>query len=491
MLKSKLLELNLVVDNEYLDKYCELIESHINDKKISCVTQAHHIVPQYYYKDNNLKVNSKKENKVNLTHKEHALAHYYLSLCSIDKYIYKNECSLEYILGHNFKQMSKEEIIRELDKYQKVFEDFCRRDKEFCKTRKMSLYKTPGKPVAQYDKDTLELIEEFESVAEASRKTGINSSLISACKNGKAYTAGGYAWAEKDKIPKKREKTYKHINQYNKDTLALMKEWNSALEIEKQLNIKRNGVRDCCNGKISAYKDFVWRYVGSDLPLIIIKEKKKRIKNKVRVYNLNGELINIFDNVSDVCEKMDGLLISGVQSCCYGKNYTYKGYIFLYENKYTIRDRINNINKHKEKQKSRKKYNSKKVCQYTFNCDLISTFSSISEASEKTLTCKTSISNCCNKKTKKVKEYIWCFKGDKPTPYIPKIKTKEKEKQIILIAYNKYTKEKVGEWSRFVDAIKETGKSYSRIKNCCCDLCNSVDDYIFNYSDYYKKCRLK
>ena len=78
-LKEKLLNLNIVVDNEYLDKYCELIESNKETKKEKFKTQCHHIIPRCYYIHNRIDVNNNDDNLVNLSHKNHLLSHYYLT----------------------------------------------------------------------------------------------------------------------------------------------------------------------------------------------------------------------------------------------------------------------------------------------------------------------------------------------------------------------------------------------------------------------------
>lgn len=54
--------------------------------------------------------------------------------------------------------------------------------------------KSVSKPVMQYAKDG-SFIKEYESAKEACRQTGINSSHISECCQGKRYkTVGGYVW---------------------------------------------------------------------------------------------------------------------------------------------------------------------------------------------------------------------------------------------------------------------------------------------------------
>ena len=65
-IKNKLLNLNVFIDNEYLDKYIELIEINRNTKREKFKTQQHHIIPRSYYKHNNLEIDNSKENLVNV-----------------------------------------------------------------------------------------------------------------------------------------------------------------------------------------------------------------------------------------------------------------------------------------------------------------------------------------------------------------------------------------------------------------------------------------
>lgn len=69
-------------DNEYYNKYIELIYSNLQTPKIKNKTQSHHIIPRYVYKFNNIKLDNSKNNRVNLFYKDHVLAHAYLLICS-------------------------------------------------------------------------------------------------------------------------------------------------------------------------------------------------------------------------------------------------------------------------------------------------------------------------------------------------------------------------------------------------------------------------
>lgn len=80
--KSKLLNAGIVRENEYLDKYVDLISANTSNNKERFITQTHHIIPQYYYKHEGVKCDNSKRNTVELTYSDHLLAHYYLMRCA-------------------------------------------------------------------------------------------------------------------------------------------------------------------------------------------------------------------------------------------------------------------------------------------------------------------------------------------------------------------------------------------------------------------------
>lgn len=81
-IKECLLDKGIVYDNEYLNKYVNLIYSNIDRPKETFKTNRHHIIPRSYYKMNNVEVDNSSDNLVNLMYKDHALAHYYFALCT-------------------------------------------------------------------------------------------------------------------------------------------------------------------------------------------------------------------------------------------------------------------------------------------------------------------------------------------------------------------------------------------------------------------------
>lgn len=122
-LKEKLLSLNVFEDNEYLDKYVNLIEDNIKTIKEKFKTQRHHIIPKNYYKISRLKIDNSRENIVNLSHKNHIIAHYYLSLCCLDDELrFYNENAFYFLYNCSVKELDLSEL--GLDKLQILYEDY-------------------------------------------------------------------------------------------------------------------------------------------------------------------------------------------------------------------------------------------------------------------------------------------------------------------------------------------------------------------------------
>lgn len=87
-------------DNSFLDSYCNLIKTNLNTPKQKFKTNLHHFIPICYYKslypsnnENQIKNIADKDSNnilVNLSYGDHILAHYYLCLFCVDKYLYSN-----------------------------------------------------------------------------------------------------------------------------------------------------------------------------------------------------------------------------------------------------------------------------------------------------------------------------------------------------------------------------------------------------------------
>ena len=128
-LKDYLLDFGIFYENDYLEKYVDLIESNRDRPKEKYKTNKHHIVPQSYYKRYNIVVDNSDNNIINLLYKDHILAHYYLCLCLSDnKLRWDSEYAIRYLLNNpTFKAspeyLQERELIKSLNKYQLLHEE--------------------------------------------------------------------------------------------------------------------------------------------------------------------------------------------------------------------------------------------------------------------------------------------------------------------------------------------------------------------------------
>lgn len=90
-IRDLLIGLDEIIDNNYLDQYCKLIKDAESQEQESFKTAKHHVIPVCYFKyKHNCKTRKEAmifsiaaaNQTVYLTHDQHILAHYYLSLCS-------------------------------------------------------------------------------------------------------------------------------------------------------------------------------------------------------------------------------------------------------------------------------------------------------------------------------------------------------------------------------------------------------------------------
>ena len=112
------------IDNEYLKKYCYLIESNTRTPVRGRQTHKHHIIPKSWFKLANIDINNNLNNLVNLSKRNHFLAHYYLCLCTEDPFKYANQLALVCLESHNSKNVVDIELLHRLPLYNYIYEDY-------------------------------------------------------------------------------------------------------------------------------------------------------------------------------------------------------------------------------------------------------------------------------------------------------------------------------------------------------------------------------
>ena len=97
-LKEKLIALNIVEDNEYLNKYLSIITNNTKTLRLKYKTQKHHIIPRAVFTHNKERLDNSESNIVNLEYKDHILAHYYLYMCAIGWFKYPAAKAVDYLV---------------------------------------------------------------------------------------------------------------------------------------------------------------------------------------------------------------------------------------------------------------------------------------------------------------------------------------------------------------------------------------------------------
>lgn len=80
LIKQKLLTKGLCKNNKFFDLYVDLIWENKNTPREKFKTERHHIIPKFYYKQQNIKLDNSENNLVNLSYADHIKAHLYLLL---------------------------------------------------------------------------------------------------------------------------------------------------------------------------------------------------------------------------------------------------------------------------------------------------------------------------------------------------------------------------------------------------------------------------
>lgn len=162
----------------------------------------------------------------------------------------------------------------------------------------------------------------YESVSDAARVNNVASTNISrACKLGYKCNNKYFSYEFNSTFTKVRTETTrgKHVYQYSLDGIFI-KEYNSCNEAEKLLNLKK-GLSTAIKLK-RVFGGFQWSLEKLDK---IESVKTYNQARKVGQYDLHGNLIKVFNTVTECTKEF-----SGCRHVLQGRNKTSKGYVFKY-----------------------------------------------------------------------------------------------------------------------------------------------------------------
>jgi plasmid maintenance system antidote protein VapI len=106
------------------------------------------------------------------------------------------------------------------------------------------------------------LLNEYSSIVGASKETGIDKASISQTCRGRTNTAGGFQWKYKDRkdsVSAVERKGKKTVVQYSLKGKRI-REWESAAEAGRELNIERGSITAVCRGRRNMTGGYRWEY---------------------------------------------------------------------------------------------------------------------------------------------------------------------------------------------------------------------------------------
>ncbi len=322
-------------------------------------------------------------------------------------------------------------------------------------------------PVLQYNMAGL-FVEEFESILNAHKKTGVGKSGIRACISGTYKTAGGFIWIKKVGDIKKKINPNSHITipakhlmkkvaQYNLDG-ELIRVYCSATFAANENNFIQTEISSCCRDELNIGYGYIWRYFedAPDSNIDTTPFLEKYFPNKVARYGKDGKFIDFYLTAVDASDSLkinESLIVQ-----CVSENYPNKMAGGYYWKKYNG-DNSNIIITNEMIPFS----GERKVDQHDLNGNYIATFKTVKQAQEATGASRSKICMCCKGQRKSAGGFTWKYTdgmGIKDI-YNPKPSKVRKVQQFSV------NDDLIKTFESISEAHREVGVSASMIADCC------------------------
>ena len=262
-------------------------------------------------------------------------------------------------------------------------------------------------PVAQYDLEG-NFVSKYHTLNEASKQFNGRIQL----KNKLSF---GYIWIPLDRnnpvcpiklspedLEKyKYEQLGKRCYQYSLSGVFL-KSYVSTQDAANTLKCSQSSIASVCRKLFFQSNGYIWRYAeddyieGVDLPHEETVFIRKGL-TPVYQYDLNGNLLNKYDSVTEAANKYN-MSTTNISKACLGEIKTAKGFIWRYEEVNFTKEELNFIKENKRK---------RKITQSDKDGNYLNTFESLADAHRITNIDASSISSCCNKRQKTAGGFIW------------------------------------------------------------------------------------
>ena len=381
------------------------------------------------------------------------------------------------------------------------------------------LYNLPSMsvPVYQYDLNGNFLVE-FPSMMEAERNTGIDNSAICACCKGLHTYTKDFIWSyEKhkkiDKVDPKQmrydlitKKQEKKVYQYDLSGVFI-KEYKSLSEASRITNINFKDISACCLKKRRKQAGgYIWSY---DYFECVEPYKLRTRNNNIYKYNIDGDLINIYNNIDEAVSNNDISKQTLYKACSESSKNNYSiccGYVWSYSyinsmhfdkirkqiELVSMRNKTHKTKKPKERKKIISKYSNHKIYQYSKQGEFIREYKNVDEVLEIIKLkngAKHSIIACCKGNSKTSYGYQWSFVYVDKLKEITKLQT---EKTILKLDRNGILINEYSDVSSIYDEYNHMNfdRFVKDILDCANGRLKTFDGYIWIFKEDYSNLNI-
>lgn len=306
-----------------------------------------------------------------------------------------------------------------------------------------------------------EFVKEWKSAITIERELGYSSTCIGACCLGRRKQAYGYIW--------------KHDYAEKVESITIGLECNPI----HQYSLDGKFIRSWKSGKqiekeLGFYSTNIYLCCNggqiSAYWFLWSYDKKDYIEGLDQLefsqYDLDGNYIKTFNSVLKASEEL-GHTHLPIHAVCRGEYRQAGGYLWSYEKKPKIEPVRETYHKNNA--------NSKKVYQYTLEGEFVCEWVSASEIERQLGYLACSIVDCCNGKRNLAYKYQWSYvKVDKMKKVIPKIRK--------INQYN-LDKEFIKTWNSATEIMNILGYKNGEILKCCKREISTYKDFIWIYDD--------
>ena len=209
------------------------------------------------------------------------------------------------------------------------------------------------------------------------------------------------------------------VNQYTLDGSLVEHFDGGCPEVEKKLGFKKSTIGECCRHRISQAYGYVWRYEGDDTPYEKPKYntgkdfsncKPKSHQKYVIKIDDEGNEVERYKSVSEAGRK------NGFDRHSFSRSKNVNGVVEIKEMHFVVEQKENEYipKGRKGPRPDLRGKGAKLIYQYTREGKFVAEYPSIKDAALHMGDIKyaSDITNCCNKKLKTARGYIWRHKGD-------------------------------------------------------------------------------